>query len=65
MKYAWIVAIVLPGMALAFPGMAVAEGPQTPGQKCTSDAASSYRGEGRRKTYVYDIDTKCDFRISL
>ena len=63
-KYVWIVlAIVLPGMALAFPGMAVAEGPQTLGQKCTSDAASSYRGEGRRKTYVYDIDNKCDFRI--
>jgi len=63
-KYARIVlAIVLPGMALAFPGMAAAEGPQTLEQKCTSDAASSYRGEGRRKTYVYDIENKCDFRI--
>ena len=57
MKYALI------ALAVLLPSMAMAEGPQTLEQKCTSDAASSYRGEGRRKTYVYDIENKCDFRI--
>jgi len=50
-------------LAVLLPSMAVAEEPQTLEQKCTSDAASSYRGEGRHKTYVYDIENKCDFRI--
>ena len=57
MKYPLIV------LAILLPGMVLAEEPQTLEQKCTSAAASSYRGEGRHKTYVYDIENKCDFRI--
>ena len=64
MKYTWLIlTMVLSGMALARPATALAEEPKTLEQKCTSDAASSYRGEGRHKTYVYDVENKCDFRL--
>ena len=53
----------LVALALLLPGLALAEDPQTLEQKCTSDAASSYRGAGRHKTYVYDIENKCDFPL--
>jgi hypothetical protein len=64
MKFAWLVlTMALSGMALTRSATALAEEPKTLEQKCTSDAASSYRGEGRYKTYVYDVENKCDFRL--
>ncbi len=55
MKYILVV------LAILFPGIAAAE--ETLEQRCTSDEASSYRGEAGHKTYVYDVENKCDFRL--
>jgi hypothetical protein len=55
------VKIILVVLALLVPGMAAAD--ETLEQRCTSDDASSYRGEVGHKTYVYDVENKCDFRL--
>jgi len=47
--------------AVLFSGIACAA--DTLDQRCTSDEASSYRGEEGHKSYVYDVENKCDFRI--
>ena len=49
-------------LVLFLPAIACAE--DTLEEKCTSDAASSYRGEGDRKLFVYDVENTCDFRLS-
>ena len=56
MKYALAVLMLL------LPGIACAE--DTLAEKCTSDAASSYGGEGAREFFAYDIENTCDFRLS-
>jgi hypothetical protein len=56
MKYA--VAVLM----LLLPGIACAE--ETLTEKCTSDAASSYGGEGDREFFAYDVENTCDFRLS-
>ncbi|SDO45699.1 hypothetical protein [Afipia sp. GAS231] len=56
MKYALAVLMLL------LPGIASAE--ETLTEKCTSDAASSYGGEGDREFFAYDIENTCDFRLS-
>jgi hypothetical protein len=52
---------VLAVLLLLLPGLACAE--QTLSEKCTSDEASSYRGEGDRKVFVFDVENTCDFRL--
>src|SRR3954463_13675196 len=32
-------------------------------QKCTSDTASSYRGDDNHKRYVFDVENNCEFRL--
>ncbi len=49
-------------LMLLLPGFACAE--ETLAKKCTSDEASSYRSDGDRKLFVYDVENTCDFRIS-
>ncbi len=49
-------------LTLLIPGIACAE--ETLTDKCTSDEASSYRSEGDRKLFVYDVENTCDFRLS-
>jgi len=56
MKYALAVLMLL------LPGIASAE--ETLTGKCTTDAASSYRSEGDRELFVYDVENTCDFRLS-
>ena len=56
MKYALAVLMFL------LPGMAFAE--ETLTEKCTSDAASAYGGEGDREFFAYDVENTCDFRLS-
>lgn len=56
MKYAFAVLMLL------LPSIAFAE--ETLAEKCTSDAASSYRSEGDRELFVYDVENTCDFRLS-
>jgi hypothetical protein len=56
MKYALAVLMLL------LPGIACAE--ETLTEKCTSDAASSYGGEGDREFFAYDVENTCDFRLS-
>jgi hypothetical protein len=46
---------------LLLPGIAYAD--ETLSEKCTSDAASSHRGEGDRKVFLFDVENTCDFRI--
>ncbi|SDI51395.1 MULTISPECIES: hypothetical protein [Bradyrhizobium] len=55
MKYALAVLMLL------LPGIACAE--ETLTEKCTSDAASSYRSDGDRELFVYDIENTCDYRL--
>ena len=55
MKYILAVLLAL------LPGIACAE--ETLSEKCTSDAASSYRGEGDRQLFVFDVENTCDFRL--
>jgi hypothetical protein len=50
-------------LALLLPSIAYAEEVQTLEQKCTSDAASSYRGDDNHKSYVFDVENKCEFRL--
>ncbi len=54
---------VLAVLMLLLPGIARAEEETLTG-KCTSDAASSYGGEGDREFFSYDIENTCDFRLS-
>ena len=56
MKYALAVLMFL------LPGVAYAE--ETLTEKCTSDAASSYGGDGGRAFFAYDVENTCDFRLS-
>jgi hypothetical protein len=49
-------------LMLLLPGVACAE--ETLATRCTSDEASSYREEGDRKLFVYDVENTCDFRLS-
>ena len=49
-------------LVLFLPAIAWAE--ETLEERCTSDAASAYRGEGDRKLFVYDVENTCDFRLS-
>jgi len=51
----------LAALIFLLPGIACAE--ETLAQRCTSDAASSYRGEGDRKFYVFDVENTCSFRL--
>ena len=51
----------LVALALLLPGIAHAQ--ETLEQKCTSDAASSYRGRDNNKSYVFDVENKCEFRL--
>ena len=55
MKYVFAVLLLL------LPGIACAE--ETLTGKCTSDEASSYRGEGNRQVFVFDVENTCDFRL--
>ncbi len=52
---------ILAVLVLLLPGIACAE--ETLSEKCTSDQASSYRGEGDRQLFVYDVENTCDFRL--
>ncbi len=52
---------VLAVLLLLLPCAASAE--ETLTEKCTSDEASSYRGEGDRQLFVYDVENTCDFRL--
>jgi hypothetical protein len=56
MKYA------LAALMFLLPGIACAE--ETLAEKCTTDAASFYGGEGDRAFFAYDIENTCDFRLS-
>ena len=58
MKYA-LVALMLLFQAT----IALAAESQTFEEKCTSADASSTRGDENHKTYVFDVENKCDFRI--
>lgn len=57
MKYVLIM------IAFLLPSIASAEEPQTLEEKCTSTEASSYQGSGNHKTYVFDVENKCNFRL--
>jgi hypothetical protein len=52
---------ILAVLLLLLPGIACAE--ETLSEKCTSDAASSYRGKGDRQLFVYDVENTCEFRL--
>ena len=53
---------VLALLLLLLPGIACAE--ETLAEKCTTDAASAYGGEGDREFFAYDVENTCDFRLS-
>ena len=55
---------VLVCLALFVPSLAIAEeAPPTLEQRCTSDEASSYRGEGATLKYVFELQNKCEKRL--
>ena len=56
MKYALAVLVLL------LPGIASAE--ETLSERCTTDAASTYWGEGDRQFFVFDVENICEFRLS-
>jgi hypothetical protein len=53
----------LVALALLLPSVALAETAPTFEEKCTSTEASSTRGDDSHKTYVFEVENKCDFRI--
>ena len=57
MKYALAV------LAFLLPGVAHAEEASL-SEKCTTDAASTYWGEGDRNFFVFDVENICEFRLS-